>query len=278
MRMLLHRATLDLQKRGHKLTALHWAAVGGNTECVELLIYAQISPNVKTVDSYFGGNLVVNCGVTPVMLAAERGHSEVLKTLLEHGGKVDESDEEGKTALLYAIRKQHKDCVKILLEEGADPDGIPFQFSESEPEERGLSPIFYAIKQNNFDTVKLLLQANCNLRLLGYLKEDSYATPLEFAISKQRFRIARMLLASGCGTDIASQDLVEEGLALLLQHDENEFIRFAELFHTPPTLLQITRNNIRQHLGRRITKVGNGLPLPAVFQNYVNLNDLEDLR
>lgn len=63
------------------------------------------------------------------MLAAEKGHTEIVKLLLEKNADVNAtSSNGGLTALMYAAQKGHIEIVKLLLNKGADtnvatPDG-----------------------------------------------------------------------------------------------------------------------------------------------------------
>ena len=55
-------------------------------------------------------------------MAAWRGHSEVVKLLLEAGADKDAASQENMTALHLAAWKDHAEVVKLLLEAGADKD------------------------------------------------------------------------------------------------------------------------------------------------------------
>lgn len=276
MHVLMTDALLELDRKGHKLTAMHWAAIGGSTKCIELLHSAGMEPDEATTDGYFGGNLIADKGVTPLMLAAERGHLNSCRILLYLGAKIDAVDDEGKTALVYAIRKQYTECIQFLLEKGADPDGA-FMVTDDDKLDRGISPIFYAIKQNNRDTIKMLLKANCDLTVLGYVKQDSYVNPLEYAFSRHRLDVARMLIAAGADIHRMNKDFVDEPLAIALSKDENEFDRMARQLIRPLSLLQLTRNLIRRHGRRPMLEWIDQLPLPTVLKNYLDLNDFDDL-
>jgi len=57
--------------------------------------------------------------------AAERGHLDVVKLLLEHGADPNVQDDEGETPLHHAAAwRDNVDIVRLLLEHGADP-GTP---------------------------------------------------------------------------------------------------------------------------------------------------------
>lgn len=55
-------------------------------------------------------------GTTPLHLAAEHGHMEVLRILLEHKADKDKSSPHGLTPLRLAALNGHTEVVKLLLE------------------------------------------------------------------------------------------------------------------------------------------------------------------
>jgi serine/threonine-protein phosphatase 6 regulatory ankyrin repeat subunit B len=59
-------------------------------------------------------------GLTPLHLAARRGHSDVVRLLIERGADLEQTDELGFTALLYAASSMDLDLVQYLVSNGAD--------------------------------------------------------------------------------------------------------------------------------------------------------------
>jgi ankyrin repeat protein len=55
---------------------------------------------------------------TPLHFAAEHGHAEVARVLLEHGADIEAKHIE--TSLHYAAKRGHEEVVRVLLEHGAD--------------------------------------------------------------------------------------------------------------------------------------------------------------
>mmetsp|Transcript_16031 Transcript_16031/g.50256 ORF Transcript_16031/g.50256 Transcript_16031/m.50256 type:complete len:229 (-) Transcript_16031:148-834(-) len=61
-------------------------------------------------------------GYTPLLLAAECGHLNIVDELLRAGAKTDAKDAYGRTALYAAAVAGHKDVCRCLLRHGANPD------------------------------------------------------------------------------------------------------------------------------------------------------------
>jgi len=87
-------------------TAIMVAALGGYLPIVKKLFArgAEINPQ----------------GWTPLAYAASTGQTEVVRYLIEAGGKVDAASANGTTALMMAVRGGHAATVDLLLAKGAD--------------------------------------------------------------------------------------------------------------------------------------------------------------
>ncbi len=140
-------------------------------------------------------------GTTILMLAAARGHLEILKEVLNLKVDVNEADFQGDTALHYAVSTNKVAAAQLLMEAGARvksrrPDGVStlmqaIQFGSLEmvkilsqdfeaindPAQDGWTPLYFAIRRNDIRILDQLLQRGaCPLVF------DSYGqTPLEFA-------------------------------------------------------------------------------------------------
>jgi hypothetical protein len=66
--------------------------------------------------------LSVQKGKTALMYAAQSGHVECVRLLLNAGAKKDAVSEDRLTALVYAVLRQHVQCVHLLVEGGVDTD------------------------------------------------------------------------------------------------------------------------------------------------------------
>ena len=90
---------------------LYRVSEAGNSARVRELLEAGADPD-KYKDS---------SGGTALHWAAEKGHNEVVKTLIQAKCDLKVKNNSGLTALHRAAFKGHKDVVISLLESGADP-------------------------------------------------------------------------------------------------------------------------------------------------------------
>jgi hypothetical protein len=97
-----------LQPRG---TPLHYAALHGMCEVARFLVveYSQDVNARRPLDHR-----------TPLFWAAECGHPEVTRTLLDYGANENARDRDGMTPLHVASRGGHLEVVQMLLNHGAD--------------------------------------------------------------------------------------------------------------------------------------------------------------
>ena len=58
-------------------------------------------------------------GITPLMLAVQGGHEDVMRVLLEAGADVNHTDNNGHTPLTWARFYRHHDAQELLLDAGA---------------------------------------------------------------------------------------------------------------------------------------------------------------
>ena len=93
-------------------TPILWAARGGHTEIVKMLLEHGANPNVV---EHGNGN------VTPLIWAASLDNIECVQMLLDHGADVNASTTQGNTALMKAAQNGTAGMVKLLLDHGADP-------------------------------------------------------------------------------------------------------------------------------------------------------------
>ncbi|XP_061590340.1 poly [ADP-ribose] polymerase tankyrase-1-like isoform X2 [Cololabis saira] len=191
-------------------TALHCAAASPHPkrkQVTELLLRKGANVNEKNKDF-----------MTPLHVAAERAHNDIMEVLQKHGAKVNALDTLGQTALHRAALAGHLQTCRMLLGYGADASLVSLQgftaaqmgneavqqiLSENVPVRN--SDVDYrvleAAKAGDLDTVKSLCTAqNVNCRDL----EGRHSTPLHFAAGYNRVSVVEYLLHHGA--DVHAKD------------------------------------------------------------------------
>lgn len=128
-------------------TALHIAAKHGLTELMQWLIDDRANVNARN-----------GSRKTPLLLAAEEGHSEVVKFLLKRDDtNVNARDNYDQTSLHWAINHSNSEMVRSLLERGANVNAR---------DNYGKTPLDLAIQYGVDDDAKVLRDngGKCNRR------------------------------------------------------------------------------------------------------------------
>ena len=138
--LIKHGADVDLQDSdGYK--ALHLAVYGSDISSEILSCLIGIGADV---------NARANNGVTPLMIAAEKGHINAVTSLVKCGANVHLQDKYGNTALHYAARFRDglPEIVETLLNLGAS----------HMCNHQGLTPLHQACISRNIAVVEYLIQ------------------------------------------------------------------------------------------------------------------------
>ena len=139
--------------QGDGMTALHWAALNGDAEIAQMLLYAGANVGAKT---RLGG-------YTPLHLAAQVGNASVIAPLIAAGASVTAVTSTGATALMEAAHAGSTEAVRTLLENGADPN-----LKETA---NGQTALMFAAAADRIDVVKLLLSRGADLKATSRVED-----------------------------------------------------------------------------------------------------------
>ena len=150
-------------------TALSWAAAEGSEESIDLLL-DQPSIEIDIPDKL---------GQTPLLRAADTGHTKCLRMLLDKGANVRHVDNEGRTALSLAAIKGHKVVAKFLLKNNAEINA---------QDKKGNTPLALAAEKNHDAVVRFLLESGAD----ADLPDEDEETPFEKARDRHMDQIVEV--------------------------------------------------------------------------------------
>ncbi|CAN0238508.1 unnamed protein product, partial [Scytosiphon promiscuus] len=198
--------------------ALHNAALDGCTAVAVALLSRGSSAKIDRGDPK---------GRTPLSLAAGKGHSRIVRILLNKGANPSAVDDNGLTALLVAAHQGHLDVVKMLVQAGEDLEQVdpyghtPLHIAAANgqggvvrvlleaganPDSRlpdGRTPMLSAAEDGHPDTIRELLRANAD-PCLGYVDRSGLnCGPLDAAAESGQLASVLLLIQElgimGCG-------------------------------------------------------------------------------
>ncbi|XP_061817212.1 ankyrin-2b isoform X8 [Nerophis lumbriciformis] len=188
-------------KKGN--TALHISSLAGQIEVVKILVKQGADINtqsqVKSNGIRFPSSwstvccyiicLIVQNGFTPLYMAAQENHLDVVRYLLENGGNQSTATEDGFTPLAIALQQGHNQVVSILLE------------NDTKGKVR-LPALHIAARKDDTKSAALLLQNDHN----ADVQSKSGFTPLHIAAHYGNVNVATLLLNRGAAVDFLARN------------------------------------------------------------------------
>jgi ankyrin repeat protein len=117
--------------------AIHKAAFQGDLKGLKTQIDSGTNPDLRD-----------STGITPLMLAAQKRHNEIVEYLISQGADVNAKTTTGFTALFHSCIQGDDELAKILIGSGADVNA----------REDGITPLMIAAFKGHLKMVKLLLE------------------------------------------------------------------------------------------------------------------------
>ena len=157
----------------------------GDTEdklLVKLLLIDKVDPNTKNKE-----------GLTALMLACERGHEDIVHSLLSAGANVNLQDINGWTALMRAIRHNHISIINMLLQANANP-----HMKTS----NGSNALIIASVDGHYEVVRLLISIGVDYK---YQQEDG-GNAFMLACQNGHTQIVELLLKEQVDPNVQSKD------------------------------------------------------------------------
>ena len=294
--LLKQGAAISLNGDGR--SALHIAAVRGNLPIVKELLLCGCDPSLKDSFDFTSFSLaclrghlaIIKCLMAQsavrtqkalddgLLRASECGHLPTLRYLIDNGANVNAKNIIDETALSIAARGQYYSA-KFLIENGALLTVV---------DKRGYTPLQQAILREQVDIASMLVQHGASTHACS----SSTESPLQIACTISNAMLVKCLLDAGCDLQQESwfgADTVQDKIREI---DYIRSIRFhrettrqkevwqwiADKVQRPPSLLEVTRIALRQHLlevtgGRSVLKPVEKITLPTALKRYLSLDD-----
>ncbi|KAK2533600.1 Caskin1 [Columba guinea] len=251
-------------------SALHHAALNGNTELISLLLEAQAAVDIKD-----------NKGMRPLHYAAWQGKKEPMKMVLKAGSSVNIPSDEGQIPLHLAAQHGHYDVSEMLLQHQSNPCIM---------DNSGKTPLDLACEFGRVGVVQLLLNSNMCAALLepkpGDTTDPNGTSPLHLAAKNGHIDIIRLLLQAGidinrqtkAGTALHEAALCgkTDVVRLLLDSGINAHVRNTYNQTALDIVNQFTTSQASKEIKQMLRDASAALQVRAI-KDYCNNYDLTSL-
>ena len=172
-----------------------WGSVQAQT-LPPLLTAAQEGKNaqvVKLIKAKTNVNETDNEGNSALMLAAKAGHQDVVQTLLKAGADVNAQNNSGTTALMIAAEQNQPEITAYLLKRKAKANIV---------DGNGNAPLFFASRNGNTNIMKQLLNAKARVNR----QNNDGMTPLHWVVENNKKAPMQVLLAANSYMEFEDND------------------------------------------------------------------------
>ncbi|XP_015591539.1 serine/threonine-protein phosphatase 6 regulatory ankyrin repeat subunit A isoform X3 [Cephus cinctus] len=202
-------ADVSLQTRQAQESAFHHCALAGNNE-----VLAEMISHMSATEVQKALNRQSAVGWTPLLIAAHRGHMELVTTLLANHARVDVFDLEGRSALHLAAERGYLQVCDALLASKA------FINSKSRV---GRTALHLAAMNGYTHLVRFLIQDHSAAIDVLTLRKQ---TPLHLAAGAGQLEVCKLLLELGASIDATD----DQGQKPIHAAAMNNYAEVAQLF------------------------------------------------
>ncbi|KAE8144480.1 ankyrin repeat-containing domain protein [Aspergillus avenaceus] len=165
---------------------------------------------------------LIDTRFSPLLRAVERNHGEIVPLLLDHGASLENTDRDGRTALMTAAWKGHREVLKILIARGANANA---------KDKRNRNVLHNLAADKNWkrdeEVIKILLNTACEID--GELGKDELGrTPLHWACATGKPRFTELLLTRPHGPRVdvnAVEYRTKNALHIAIAHGRDDIVQ-----------------------------------------------------
>lgn len=218
--LLQNKSDLSLQTKQTMETCLHFLATTGNNN-----ILTEMLQHMSPADTLRELNRQSSIGWTPLLIACNEGHMDIVNNMLANHARVDVFDVEGRSALHLAAEHGYIQVCDALLTNKA------FINSKSRV---GRTALHYAAMNGYVDLVKFLVRDhNAVIDILTLRKQ----TPLHLASQNGQLDVCKLLLDLGASID-ATDELGQKPIHAAAQNNYSDVVKLFLQQH--PSLVNAT--------------------------------------
>jgi len=155
-------------------------------------------------------------GETPLHLAAQWGHLNIVKALVRHKANIFAKDQQGSSAIHWAVRKGHQEVVEYLITQNSK--------LLTEHGHKSRTVLHEAATLGHMTLVKLLIQKNADL--VTMVTEDN-ETALHSAVNQGHLAVVKYLVENKIAVD-AQDKYGQTAKALAAKLGKTDILRFLQ--------------------------------------------------